>query len=153
MKNNEYWINYNDDILLTHVHAFVVQNNEKVLICRKNINSKWELPGGGIKKGETYIQTIKRELLEEVQLVPTGNIIPYKVFYQDTKEHLPNYRLLIVVLGVEELPRQKDICTNEIWEIKWEDLKSNEWKDLIKINNIEDFTLFLKKLPIDNKTS
>lgn len=53
------------------VRGLVIDSNERVLLVRLVFpqGSWWVLPGGGIAKGETDIDALTRELVEEVGLV------------------------------------------------------------------------------------
>ncbi|MDP3999022.1 MAG: NUDIX domain-containing protein [bacterium] len=45
----------------------IVQNNGKILMIRNTYGHKlWTFPGGGINRGETPEQAVKREVIEEV---------------------------------------------------------------------------------------
>ena len=49
-----------------NVGLIIINDNGKLLLCkRKNMNS-WQFPQGGIDKGETPTKASKRELFEEV---------------------------------------------------------------------------------------
>jgi putative (di)nucleoside polyphosphate hydrolase len=52
--------------------AGILRNREgKILICeRLNIPGAWQFPQGGVDKGETIEQALKRELWEEISLDP-----------------------------------------------------------------------------------
>lgn len=50
------------------VCAIVLNDKNEVLLVRNSYRHGWYLPGGGVKRGETVLETIKRELKEEVQL-------------------------------------------------------------------------------------
>ena len=47
------------------VRAILVKDN-KILLVKHSYSDSWFLPGGGMKKGETFHQAIKRELFEEL---------------------------------------------------------------------------------------
>lgn len=72
-RGKEYYCEWFDDTnfeslkRLRHAHGFVF---DKGRICMIKINEKkgWELPGGGIEKGETLEQAFIRELEEEADL-------------------------------------------------------------------------------------
>lgn len=69
----------------------VVFNKEgKVLICqRKDLNLKWEFPGGKIKKNETVNLSIIRELYEEL----TIEIEPVEILFKNLYK---SYNLIFV---------------------------------------------------------
>lgn len=49
------------------VNAAIVKNN-KILLVRKNEEEPWLVPGGHIKTGEDPTQTLKRKMLEELDI-------------------------------------------------------------------------------------
>ena len=64
------------------VRALVVDENERVLLCRGDFNGLpvWGTPGGGIEDGESHVIALRRELLEEVGLSLTEE--PPHVWHQ-----------------------------------------------------------------------
>lgn len=50
------------------VFAIILDENNRILLCHRTDRDLWNLPGGGLEKGETPWQGVKREVKEEVGL-------------------------------------------------------------------------------------
>lgn len=50
------------------VHGLCLNDKGEVLICREPGEKSWKLPGGRPEKGETPIETLRREFMEEVNV-------------------------------------------------------------------------------------
>ena len=48
------------------VRAIVVDNKGMILLVKHSYNHGWYLPGGGVNRGETCEDALRRELMEEV---------------------------------------------------------------------------------------
>ena len=63
------------------VRAVVLDAREHVLLFHTRdptypeLGSWWELPGGGIEGGETYLDTVVRELAEEAGIAITPDLV------------------------------------------------------------------------------
>jgi ADP-ribose pyrophosphatase YjhB (NUDIX family) len=57
---------------LTMGVRIILMRDDQVLLIRQTYLDGWFIPGGGIRKGETLDQAIKREAREEVQAELTG---------------------------------------------------------------------------------
>ncbi len=54
-----------------NVAALLVNGRGKVLVCeRSNVRGAWQFPQGGIDEGEDVLTALKREIAEEVGLLP-----------------------------------------------------------------------------------
>ncbi|MEU7895201.1 NUDIX domain-containing protein [Nonomuraea sp. NPDC049152] len=56
------------------VRAILVDEDERVLLCRHDLTSEggpvvWAMPGGGVEPGESLLTALRRELDEEVGLL------------------------------------------------------------------------------------
>lgn len=53
---------------ITQVYGICFDQNKRILICRQNSQSDWQIPGGKPEKNESFEETLRREFLEEVQV-------------------------------------------------------------------------------------
>jgi len=76
---------------MTRVVAGIVQQNGRILICRRRADQphplKWEFPGGKIEPGESPAQALTRELNEElgIESAPAAEITRYEFSYPGKK--------------------------------------------------------------------
>lgn len=53
---------------IRNVAGLCLNDNQEVLICRETKEEGWKLPGGRPENNETPVETLKRELMEEVDI-------------------------------------------------------------------------------------
>ncbi len=64
-------IKYKKEHIVTSVVAVIVDDEERVLLTRRNIppfHGLWDMPGGKIDLGEPILKALHREVMEEVGL-------------------------------------------------------------------------------------
>ena len=55
---------------LRPVVTLIIYNNGKILLQKRDDNGCWAIHGGGIELGEQYIDTLNREIQEELNIKP-----------------------------------------------------------------------------------
>jgi ADP-ribose pyrophosphatase YjhB (NUDIX family) len=71
------------------VRVFLVKN-QQILLVKHTYSNQWFLPGGGLKKGETLEQAIRRELTEElgVRIEKLELFGAYNNFFEGKKDYI-----------------------------------------------------------------
>ena len=72
---------------------FLNSNNEVLLLLRDNtvdipFPNMWDIPGGKVEDNETPIETIRREMMEEMSIKDLGEIQLFKII---TSENITDY--------------------------------------------------------------
>ena len=94
----------------TGVGIIVLNNNNQVFVGKRKDNpgDKWQMPQGGVDKGEDFISAMKRELIEETSI---KNIKILKVIQNMYQYELPDNLVGIIWKGKFRGQRQKWFIT------------------------------------------
>lgn len=78
------------------VRGLVVDGEGRVLLIQHTYVSGWHLPGGGVERGETALQALERELVEEAGVRVSGPVRLLSVHNNDAVfpgDHVLAYRV------------------------------------------------------------
>ena len=94
----------------TGVGIIVLNNNNQVFVGKRKDNpgDKWQMPQGGVDKGEDFITAMRRELIEETSI---KNIKILKEIQNMYQYELPNSLVGIIWKGKFRGQRQKWFIT------------------------------------------
>ena len=103
--------------------AGVIQNKEGKILCTMRdagkydyVSFKWEFPGGKIEENETQVETLARELREELDLeVEIGD------FFTQVEHDYPDFHLSMALYLCKY--HDTDLKLNVHKDIKWLDPK------------------------------
>ncbi len=108
----------------------VIEKDGKILMGNKAYGvgpypDTWRLPGGGIEEGESPVDAVKREVMEEVglEVLEIKNIGIYEDDEPDKKGEMTHY--IFNMFRVEVVGEEK--ISDEFPEIKW--IERSELRD------------------------
>jgi len=78
------------------VRAVVLDRRNRVFLIRHSYADGWHLPGGGVETGETFLQALKRELMEEGNIELTAPPLLHGVFFHPIYSRRDHVTLYVV---------------------------------------------------------
>ena len=63
------------------VRGVVLDETDRVFLVEHGYITGWHLPGGGVEVGETFLESLKRELFEEGCIETTGEPVLHGMFF------------------------------------------------------------------------
>lgn len=132
---------------VSQVYGIIFNDKDEILICRSSETADWQIPGGHPEDGETFEETLDREVLEEVD-VELENIRPLGVFKVEFSDgDNITYQSRFVAELKELLPQTLDPANNSVWErkfvpasevtnyVKWGTTGEAMFRDAIKLSS------------------
>lgn len=112
------------------IHIWIVNDENKLLIQQRSSNrkmfpNKWTNTGGACVSGEESLDTVYRELKEELDVIPVKENLEFIASYK-RKNDFVDVWVLHQNLNIEELKLQ----TEEVQAVKWVEIK--EWEKLVE---------------------
>ena len=117
------------------VYAVIFNDKNEILICRKDKNSDWHLPGGSVENDEHLKEALIREVIEEAD-IEISNIINLGVqkveFPKNPNKHEGSifYQARLVAKVKNILPQTIDPDDGIIWERRF--VKASDVKKFVK---------------------
>lgn len=107
---------------ITQVYGIVFNNKGEILVCRESKEGGWIIPGGHPEEGESIEETLRRELLEEVD-VEIDDIKPLGVqkatFPDDPDKSKAIYQVRCIAKVKKLNPQTPDPANGSTWERKF----------------------------------
>ena len=72
----------------------MLDGDNKVFLVRHSYVSGWHLPGGGVEVGETFLEALRRELMEEGRIELTAEPVLHGLFFNShvsRRDHVAVY--------------------------------------------------------------
>lgn len=111
--------------MLRDVCTLIIYNNGKILLQKRSDNGTWAIHGGGMEPGEEYLETLQREIQEELNIKPINpklmGIYSGKKLFITYPSKDQAYVINHVFL-CEEYEGKINFLDGEVKELKWFDL-------------------------------
>jgi ADP-ribose pyrophosphatase YjhB (NUDIX family) len=76
------------------VRGIVISPDDEILLVRHGYVSGWHFPGGGVEVGETFVESLTRELEEEGRIAIEGRPVLHGLFFNtqtSKRDHVAVY--------------------------------------------------------------
>lgn len=76
--------------------ALVIDDEGRVFLVKHSYTPGWQLPGGGVEAGETLLDALARELMEEGNLELTGTPVLHAIYFNPRVSRRDHVALFVV---------------------------------------------------------
>ena len=122
---------------LRPVVTLIIYNNGKILLQKRDDNGCWAIHGGGIELGEQYIDTLNREIQEELNIKPINpelmGIYSGKDLFNIYPKSKDQVYILYHLFFCEYYEGKIKFTDGEVKDLKWFDL-DNLPENIFKVN-------------------
>jgi 8-oxo-dGTP pyrophosphatase MutT (NUDIX family) len=76
------------------VRGVVLDGEDRVFLVKHSYVAGWHLPGGGVEAGETFLEALRRELIEEGRIELTDEPVLHGLFFNghvSRRDHVAVY--------------------------------------------------------------
>src|SRR6266700_2127638 len=76
------------------VRGLVIDERGRIFLVKHSYVAGWHLPGGGVEVGETFLEALRRELVEEGRIELTGEPVLHGLFFNghvSRRDHVAVY--------------------------------------------------------------
>lgn len=91
------------------VRSIVIDDENRVFLVKHSYTTGWHLPGGGVERGETFEEAMRRELREEGNIELTGAATFNGVCLNRALSQRDHIAIYIIRQFTQTAPRKPDI--------------------------------------------
>ena len=88
------------------VRAMVIDGRGRIFLVKHSYVAGWQLPGGGVETGETFLKAMARELVEEGNILMTAPPVLHGIFLNQRVSRRDHVALYIVREFRQDSPPQ-----------------------------------------------
>jgi 8-oxo-dGTP pyrophosphatase MutT (NUDIX family) len=82
--------------LTVGVRGMVLDGDDRVFLIKHSYLDGWHLPGGGVEVGETMIEALRRELMEEGSIEVTGDPVLHAIYFNPVYSRRDQVALYVI---------------------------------------------------------
>ena len=130
--------------------AAIIIHNNKVLLHKNKYEDYYALLGGRTQIGESSIETVKREVMEEIgkEIEVTGYCCTIENFFNFRDSE---YHEIMFVHKIEFVNKEDKLIEHTLKNIEGKDYLRYEWLELEKIENYPLLPIAIREILKENK--
>ena len=78
------------------VRGVVLDGEDRVFLVKHSYVAGWHLPGGGVEAGETFLEALRRELIEEGRIELTDEPVLHGLFFNGHVSHRDHVAVYVI---------------------------------------------------------